>query len=60
MIGGDAEVPCVDGRMRRYVDLDYAASTPAMAGVWADVRALPRTPRYEPRAASASARPLRS
>ncbi|MGZ6645807.1 MAG: hypothetical protein ACXVFT_28715 [Solirubrobacteraceae bacterium] len=25
-----------------------------------DVRALPRTPRYEPAAASASARPLRS
>jgi len=37
MIGGDLEVPCVDGRLRRYVDLDYAASTPAMAGVWAAV-----------------------
>ena len=37
MIGGDLEVPCVDGRTRRYVDLDHAASTPAMAGVWAAV-----------------------
>jgi selenocysteine lyase/cysteine desulfurase len=37
MIGGELEVPCVDGRPRRYVDLDYAASTPAMAGVWAAV-----------------------
>src|SRR5215218_1821523 len=34
MIGADVEVPCVDGRARRYVNLDYAASTPAMAGVW--------------------------
>jgi selenocysteine lyase/cysteine desulfurase len=33
-------VPCVDGRTRRYVDLDYAASTPAMAGVWAAVEEL--------------------
>ena len=37
MIGADVEVPCVDGRTRRYVNLDYAASTPAMAGVWAAV-----------------------
>ena len=37
MIGADVEVPCVDGRMRRYVNLDYAASTPAMAGVLAAV-----------------------
>ena len=37
MIGADVEVPCLDGRTRRYVDLDYAASTPAMAGVWAAV-----------------------
>ena len=35
MIGADVEVPCLDGRTRRYVDLDHAASTPAMAGVWA-------------------------
>jgi selenocysteine lyase/cysteine desulfurase len=33
MIGADVEVPCVDGRTRRYVNLDYAASTPVMAGV---------------------------
>jgi selenocysteine lyase/cysteine desulfurase len=38
MIGADVEVPCVDGRTRRYVDLDYAASTPAMAGVLAAVQ----------------------
>jgi selenocysteine lyase/cysteine desulfurase len=37
MIGADVEVPCVDGRTRRYVNLDYAASTPAMAGVLAAV-----------------------
>ena len=37
MIGADVEVPCLDGRTRRYVDLDHAASTPAMAGVWAAV-----------------------
>ena len=37
MIGADVEVPCLDGRTRRYVDLDYAASTPAMAGVWSAV-----------------------
>ena len=37
MIGSDVEVPCLDGRTRRYVDLDHAASTPAMAGVWAAV-----------------------
>ena len=28
LVGADVEVPCVDGRMRRYVNLDYAASTP--------------------------------
>jgi selenocysteine lyase/cysteine desulfurase len=37
MIGADVQVPCLDGQTRRYVDLDYAASTPAMAGVWAAV-----------------------
>ena len=37
MIGADVQVPCLDGRTRRYVELDYAASTPAMAGVWAAV-----------------------
>jgi selenocysteine lyase/cysteine desulfurase len=34
LIGADTVVPCVDGRARRYVNLDYAASTPAMAAVW--------------------------
>ena len=38
MIGADVQVPCLDGRTRRYVELDYAASTPAMAGVWAAVK----------------------
>src|SRR3954464_1994200 len=37
MIGADVQVPCLDGRPRRYVDLDHAASTPGMAGVWAAV-----------------------
>ena len=37
LVGADVEVPCVDGRMRRYVNLDHAASTPPMAGVWAAV-----------------------
>ena len=41
MIGADVEVPCVDGRMRRYVNLDYAASTPAMVGVLARRRGVP-------------------
>jgi len=34
LIGSDTEVPCVDGRMRRYVNLDNAASTSALAEVW--------------------------
>jgi selenocysteine lyase/cysteine desulfurase len=34
VIGAGVELPCVDGRMRRYVDLDHAASTAALAGVW--------------------------
>ena len=34
VLGADTEVACADGRMRRYVNLDYAASTPALAGVW--------------------------
>jgi selenocysteine lyase/cysteine desulfurase len=37
LIGDDVEVPCVDGRVERYVNLDYAASTPVMADVWAAV-----------------------
>jgi selenocysteine lyase/cysteine desulfurase len=39
LIGDDVEVPCVDGRFERYVNLDYAASTPVMADVWAAVEA---------------------
>jgi selenocysteine lyase/cysteine desulfurase len=39
LIGADSVVPCVDGRRRRYVNLDYAASTPAMAAVWDAVEA---------------------
>ena len=38
MSEADVQVPCVDGRTRRYVNLDYAASTPAMAGVMAIVQ----------------------
>ena len=39
LLGGDVEVPCIDGRGRRYVNLDNAASTPVMADVWAAVEA---------------------
>lgn len=39
LLGADLEVPCIDGRYRRYVNLDYAASTPVMADVWAAVEA---------------------
>ena len=39
LIGADTVVPCVDGRSRRYVNLDYAASTPVMAAVWDAVEA---------------------
>ena len=39
LIGDDVEVPCVDGRLERYVNLDYAASTPVMTDVWAAVEA---------------------
>ena len=39
LLGNDVEVPCVDGVDRRYVNLDYAASTPVMAEVWAAVEA---------------------
>ena len=28
LLGADTEVMCADGRARRYVNLDYAASTP--------------------------------
>ncbi len=39
LLGADLEVPCADGRSRRYVNLDYAASTPVMASVWEAVEA---------------------
>ena len=39
MLGADTEVACVDGRMLRYANLDYAASTPVMEDVWAAVEA---------------------
>jgi selenocysteine lyase/cysteine desulfurase len=39
LLGDDVQAPCVDGRSRRYVNLDYAASTPAMADVWEAVEA---------------------
>ena len=39
LVGADIEVPCADGRMRRYINLDYAASTPVMAAVWEAVEA---------------------
>jgi selenocysteine lyase/cysteine desulfurase len=39
LIGADALVPCADGIARRYVNLDYAASTPAMVAVWEAVEA---------------------
>ena len=39
LLGDDTQVPCVDGRRRRYVNLDYAASTPVMAEVWEAVEA---------------------
>jgi selenocysteine lyase/cysteine desulfurase len=39
LIGADTVVPCLDGPPRRYVNLDYAASTPVMAEVWDAVEA---------------------
>jgi hypothetical protein len=30
VLGDDTEVPCLDGRPRRYVNLDYAASAPML------------------------------
>jgi selenocysteine lyase/cysteine desulfurase len=37
LLGNDVAVPCIDGRARRYCNLDNAASTPVMADVWAAV-----------------------
>jgi selenocysteine lyase/cysteine desulfurase len=39
LIGADTVVPCLDGLSRRYVNLDYAASTPVMEAVWDAVEA---------------------
>jgi selenocysteine lyase/cysteine desulfurase len=39
LLGSDVEVPCSDGTRRRYVNLDYAASTPVMGAVWEAVEA---------------------
>ena len=39
LLGSDTEVECVDGADRRYVNLDYAASTPVLAEVWEAVEA---------------------
>ena len=39
LIGSDVQVPCADGLERRYVNLDYAASTPVLAKVWDVVEA---------------------
>ena len=39
LLGADTEVMCADGRARRYVNLDYAASTPALPEVWSAVEA---------------------
>ena len=39
LLGDDTEVPCLDGRPRRYVNLDYAASAPMLAAAWEAVEA---------------------
>ena len=39
LLGADTEVICADGRARRYVNLDYAASTSALPEVWNAVEA---------------------
>ena len=39
LLGADLEVACADGSLRRYVNLDNAASTPVMEDVWAAVEA---------------------
>ncbi len=39
LLGDDTEVPCLDGRPRRYVNLDYAASAPMLASAWEAVQA---------------------
>jgi selenocysteine lyase/cysteine desulfurase len=39
LLGLDTQVACADGRMRRYVNLDYAASTPPLVEAWSAVEA---------------------
>ena len=39
LLGSDVQVPCADGHSRRYVNLDYAASTSVLAAVWEAVEA---------------------
>src|SRR5262249_34627610 len=39
LLGDGASVPCLDGRRRRAVNLDHAASTPALAAVHEAVEA---------------------
>jgi selenocysteine lyase/cysteine desulfurase len=39
LLGSDVHVMCADGRPRRYANLDYAASTPALPEVWDAVAA---------------------
>ena len=39
VVGADLRVPLVGGGTARYVNLDYAASAPALIGVWAAVQA---------------------
>src|SRR5687768_7519810 len=39
MVGADTTVECIDGRPRRYTDLDNAASAPALEPVWRAVEA---------------------
>jgi len=38
VVGADLRVPLVGGGTARYVNLDYAASAPALTGVWAAVQ----------------------
>ena len=39
LVGSDTEVACADGSLRRYVNLDNAASTPVLREVWEAVEA---------------------
>lgn len=38
LVGEDIDVVCADGRSRRYLHLDHAASTPALIEVWQEVQ----------------------